>query len=49
MKHQLNDLTNLLHRPVETATPSGHSGFSKADSKYELAEMQKVLLLFCED
>jgi len=24
MKHQPNDLTNLLRRPVETATHSGH-------------------------
>ena len=24
MKHQQYDLTNVLHRPVETATQSGH-------------------------
>ena len=31
MKHQPNDLTNLLHRPVETAALFGHFSFSKPD------------------
>ena len=28
MKHRLSVLTNVLHRPVETALPSGHSSFA---------------------
>jgi hypothetical protein len=34
MKHPLKDLANLLHRPVESATLSGHSEFQKADIGY---------------
>ena len=29
MKHQQNDLTNVLHRPVETAARSGRSAQTK--------------------
>jgi hypothetical protein len=31
MKHRLNDLTNVLHRPVETAGQSGQLIFQKPD------------------
>ncbi len=33
MKHRLNDLTNVLHRPVETATRSRHSVENKLVSE----------------
>lgn len=34
MKHPLNDLTNLLHRPVETATQLSHTVSDLLDRKH---------------